>query len=43
MALERKFMEEKNVRPPKSDLAAPSAIDIEDQVPLSDSADTDVS
>lgn len=41
MALERSFMEEKNVRPPKSDLAAPSAIDVEDEVPLSESADVD--
>ena len=42
MALERNFMEEKGVRPPKSDQPAPSAIDIEDEVPLSESAYIDV-
>jgi hypothetical protein len=39
MRLERDFMEEKGVKPPKSDQAAPSAIDVEDQVPLSDEDD----
>ena len=43
MALEGRFMKEKNVRPPKSDEAAPSAIDVEDQVPFSESADIDAS
>ena len=42
MALERQFMQEKNVRPPKSDQAAPSAIDVEDQVPLSESDEVDI-
>jgi hypothetical protein len=41
MALERTFMAEKGVTPPKSDQPAPSAIDVEDQVPLSESADSD--
>jgi hypothetical protein len=39
MDLEREFMEEKGVVPPKSDQAAPSAIDIDDEVPLSEGAD----
>jgi hypothetical protein len=43
MALERAFMVEKGVRPPKSDQPALSAIDVEDQVPLSDSFDFDFS
>jgi hypothetical protein len=43
MALERTFMEQKGVRPPKSDQPALSAIDVEDQVPLSDSLDFEVS
>jgi hypothetical protein len=42
MALERTFMEEKGVRPPKTDQSAPSAIDIEDQVPLSETAAVDM-
>jgi hypothetical protein len=42
MALEREFMREKGVVPPKSDHAAPSAIDIEDEVPLSESAETGI-
>jgi hypothetical protein len=42
MDLERKFMEEKGVIPPKSDQAAPSAIDVEDEVPLSESADAGI-
>ena len=36
MGLERGFMKEKGVTPPKSDESAPSAIDVEDQVPLSE-------
>src|ERR1017187_5488066 len=43
MALERTFMEQKGVRPPKSDQPALSAIDVEDQVPLSDSLDFEAS
>ena len=43
MALERDFMKERGVNPPKSDQPAPSAIDVEDQAPLSESADADVS
>lgn len=43
MALERDFMAEKGVVPPKSDQAAPSAIDVEDQVPLSESEDVETS
>jgi hypothetical protein len=39
MALERQFMVDKGVHPPKSDQPALSAIDIEDQVPLSDEFD----
>lgn len=39
MALERSFMAEKGVVPPKEDRAGPSAIDIEDDVPLSDEDD----
>ena len=42
MELERQFMQEKGVKPPKSDQPAPSAIDIEDEVPLSESADAEV-
>ena len=42
MALEREFMKEKGVSPPKSDQPAPSAIDIEDQVPLSESSDLEL-
>ncbi|AUX46507.1 hypothetical protein SOCE26_080130 [Sorangium cellulosum] len=38
MNLERRFMEEKGVVPPKADRPAPSAIDVEDEVPLSDDA-----
>lgn len=41
MALERQFMEEKGVTAPKSDLPALSAIDIEDQVPLSEEDETE--
>ena len=41
MALEREFMKEKGVSPPKSDQPAPSAIDIEEQVPLSESSDNE--
>lgn len=41
MALERAFMVEKGVVPPKSDQTAPSAIDVEDQVPLSEGTDVD--
>ncbi len=37
MALELEFMKEKGVNPPKSDQPARSAIDIEDEVPLSES------
>jgi hypothetical protein len=33
--LEKSFMAEKGVRPPKEDRPAPSAIDVEDEVPLS--------
>jgi len=40
MALEREFMKEKGVVPPKFDQAAPSAIDVEDEVPLSEAADS---
>ena len=36
MALERRFMAKKGVVPPKADRPAPSAIDVEDEVPLSD-------
>jgi hypothetical protein len=43
MALERRFMEEKQVVPPKTDRAAPSAIDVEDEVPLSDDVETEPS
>jgi len=43
MALERQFMEGKGVHPPKSDQAALSAIDIEDQVPLSENVEFDFS
>lgn len=43
MALERSFMQEKHVSPPKTDRAAPSAIDVEDDVPLSDDVETDAS
>jgi hypothetical protein len=43
IALERDFMAEKGVIPPKSDQAAPSAIDVQDQVPLSESADLETS
>ena len=38
-ALERNFMDEKGVTKPKSDQPAPSAIDVEDDVPLSESVD----
>ena len=41
MALERTFMAEKGVTPPKSDQTAPSAIDVEDQVPLSEGTEID--
>ncbi len=41
MKLERDFMAEKGVKPPTVDQAAPSAIDIEDDVPLSDEDDVD--
>lgn len=40
--LERTFMAEKDVRPPKSDQPAPSATDVEDQVPLSYESDEEV-
>ena len=43
MALEREFMKEKGVTPPKSDQPALSAIDVEDQVPLREGADVDMS
>jgi hypothetical protein len=43
IALERDFMEQKGVRPPKSDQPALSAIDVEDQAPLSESADSEPS
>jgi hypothetical protein len=43
MTLERKFMAEKGVMPPKDDLPAPSAIDVEDEVPLSDWVDPEAS
>jgi hypothetical protein len=39
MHLERAFMEAKGVRVPKSYEPAPSAIDVEDEVPLRDSSD----
>jgi hypothetical protein len=39
MDLERRFMEEKGVVPPKADRPAPSAIDVEDDAPLSDEAE----
>jgi hypothetical protein len=42
MALERAFMAEKGVKPPISDQAAASAIDVEDQAPLSETASIDV-
>jgi len=42
MALERRFMEEKGVVPPRSDRPAPSAIDVEDEVPLSDGVETEL-
>ena len=41
ITLERAFMAEKGVLPPKSDQPAPSATDVEDQVPLSDGIDVD--
>jgi hypothetical protein len=41
MTAERDFMEEKGVVPPKSSLAALSAIDVEDEVPLSDDVGDD--
>ena len=41
MAVERQFMEEQAVRPPKSDQPAPSAIDVEDEVPLSENIDAE--
>lgn len=41
MALEHQFMEEKGVTAPKSDQPALSAIDIEDQVPLSEEDETE--
>jgi hypothetical protein len=41
MALERAFMAEKGVRPPISNQAAASAIDVEDQAPLSETASMD--
>jgi hypothetical protein len=43
MELERSFMAEKGVVPPKADLPAPSAIDVEDDVPLSDDVEPGVS
>lgn len=36
ISLEREFMVEKGVSLPKSDQPAPSAIDVEDEVPLSE-------
>lgn len=39
MNLERRFMVEKGVVPPKAEHPAPSAIDVEDEVPLSDDAE----
>ncbi|XYH98690.1 DUF262 domain-containing protein [Sorangium sp. So ce1128] len=39
MDLERRFMKEKGVMPPKADRPAPSAIDVEDEVPLSEDAE----
>jgi hypothetical protein len=42
MELERSFMKEKGVTPPISHDVASSAIDIEEQVPLSESYDVDV-
>jgi hypothetical protein len=41
MTLERAFMVEKGVKPPISNQAAASAIDVEDQAPLSETASTD--
>jgi hypothetical protein len=41
MTLERSFMEEKGVVLPKTNLPAPSAIDVEDEVPRSDDVETD--
>jgi len=41
MALERRFMEEKGVVPPKGDRPAPSAIDVEDEVPRTEDDDPD--
>jgi hypothetical protein len=41
MALERAFMAEKGVSPPISNQAAASAIDVEDQAPLSETASID--
>jgi hypothetical protein len=41
MTLERAFMAEKGVKPPISDQAAASAIDVEDQAPLSETASID--
>ena len=41
MTLERAFMAEKGVRPPISNLAAASAIDVEDQAPLTETDSTD--
>ncbi len=39
--LERRFMAEKGVAPPQIDGAAPSATDVEDEVPLTEGAETD--
>ena len=41
MTLERAFMAEKGVKPPISNQAAASAIDVEDQAPLSETASID--
>ena len=43
MDLERRFMAEKGVTPPKVDSAAPSATDVEDEVPLTEGAEGDAS
>ncbi len=43
IALERSFMAEKNVNPPTTDSPALSAIDVEDEVPLSDDVETEPS
>ncbi len=41
MALERSFMLEKGVTPPKDDQTAPSAIDVEEEAPLGDEVDSE--